>query len=221
IVLPRQAYAVIVRSPYAHGVINGIDISEAAAMPGVLGIYTAKDLDGYGTYKCVVPFKNRDGSEMKKPHRFTLASDKVRYVGDPVAFVVAESAMQARDAAEAVALDIEPLPAVTLASEAAKPGAPRIHEEAPDNVSLDYHYGDAAKVAEAFAQAAHVTTLSLRNTRLVVAAMEPRAAVGEYDPKAGRFTLHAQSQGVFGMRGQLADILGVKPQQVRVLTGNV
>ena len=221
ITLPGQVYAALVRSPHAHGVINGIDTAKAAAMPGVLGVYTARDLAGYGAFKCMVPFKNRDGSEMKRPQRFTLASDKVRYVGDPVAFVVAESAMQARDAAEAVALDIEPLPAVTLASEAAKPGAPRIHEEAPDNVSLDYHYGDAAKVAEAFAQAAQVTTLSLRNTRLVVAAMEPRAAVGEYDPKAGRFTLHAQSQGVFGMRGQLADILGVKPQQVRVLTGNV
>ena len=151
-------------------------------MPGVLGVYTAKDLAGYGTFKCIVPFKNRDGTEMKKPQRFALADGKVRFVGDPVAFVVAETALQARDAAEAVVLDIDPLPAVTLASEAAKPGAPQIYDEAPGNLALDYHYGDAEKVAAAFAAAAHVTTLSLRNTRLVVAAMEPRAAVAEYDP---------------------------------------
>ncbi|MGE3988547.1 xanthine dehydrogenase family protein molybdopterin-binding subunit [Pseudorhodoplanes sp.] len=221
IALPGQAYAVMVRSPHAHGVIKGIEIAEAAAMPGVLGVYTANDLDGYGTFKCIVPFKNRDGSEMKKPQRFTLASDKVRYVGDPVAFVVAETASQARDAAEAVVLDIEPLPAVTLASEAAAPGAPQLYDEAPGNVSLDYHYGDTEKVAAAFEQAAHVTKLSLRNTRLVVAAMEPRAAVAEYDPKSERFTLHAQSQGAFGMKGQIVDLLGVKPEKVRLLTGNV
>ncbi len=221
IALPGQVYAAMVRSPYAHGMLNGIDTAEAAAMPGVLGVYTAKDLAAYGTFKCIVPFKNRDGTEMKKPQRFALAEGKVRFAGDPVAFVVAETAVQARDAAEAVVLDIEALPAVTLASDAAKPGAPQLYDEAPDNVALDYHYGDAEKVAAAFAQAAHVTTLSLRNTRLVVAAMEPRAAVAEYDPKAEHFTLHAQSQGVFGMKGQIVDILGVKPDQVRMLTGNV
>jgi carbon-monoxide dehydrogenase large subunit len=221
IALPGQAYAVMVRSPYAHGVIDGVDTAAAAGMPGVLGIYTAKDLAGYGTFKCIVPFKNRDGSEMKKPQRFTLASDKVRCVGDPIAFVVAETATQARDAAEAVALDITPLPAVTLASEAAKPDAPQIYDEAPGNVALDYHYGDAEKVAAAFASAAHVTKLPLRNTRLVVAAMEPRAAVAEYDPKTEHFTLHAQSQGVFGMKGQLVDLMGVKPDKMRVITPNV
>jgi carbon-monoxide dehydrogenase large subunit len=221
IILPGQAYAVMVRSSHAHGVINGIDTSAAAAMPGVLGVYTAKDLAGYGTFNCIVPFKNRDGSEMKKPQRFTLASDKVRFVGDPVAFVVAETAAQARDAAEAVELDITPLPAVTIASEAAQPGAPQIYDDVPNNISLDYHYGDSEKVAAAFAQAAHVTRLSLRNTRLVVAAMEPRAAVAEYDEKSGRFTLHAQTQGVFGIKGQIAELMGVKPDQVHVLTGNV
>jgi carbon-monoxide dehydrogenase large subunit len=156
ILLPGQCYAVMVRSPHAHGVINGIDTSDAAGMPGVLGVYTASDLAAYGTFKCIVPFKSRDGSDMRKPDRFALASGKVRYVGDPVAFVVAETAAQARDAAEAVALDIEPLPAVTLASEAAKSGAPQLYDEAPDNVALDYHYGDADKVAAAFAQAAHL-----------------------------------------------------------------
>jgi carbon-monoxide dehydrogenase large subunit len=219
--LPGQVYAVMVRSPYAHGVINGVDTSEAAAMPGVLGVYKAADLDGYGTLKCIVPLKNRDGSEMRKPKRFPLADKKVRYVGDPVACVIAQTPAQARDAAEAVVIDIDPLPSVTLASEAAKHDAPQLYYDVPDNVALDYHYGDSEKVAAAFAGAAHVTKLSLRNTRLVVAAMEPRAAVAEYDATSERFTLHAQSQGAFGMKMQLADILAVTPERVRVLTGNV
>lgn len=219
--LPGQAYAVVVRSTHAHGVINGIDTEAAAAMPGVLGIYTAADLADYGTLKCAVPFKNRDGSEMKKPPRPALAADKVRFVGDPVAVVVAETQLQAKDAAEAVILDIDPLPAVTLASEAAKPGAPLVFDDVPDNIALDYHYGDGEKVASAFAHAAHVTKLSLRNTRLVCAPMEPRSAIGEYDAARGRWTLHSASQGVFGMKGQLVDIFRTTPDKMRVLTGHV
>jgi carbon-monoxide dehydrogenase large subunit len=219
--LAGQAYAVIVRSTHAHGLIRSVDIEAAAAMPGVLGVYTAKDLASYGALKCNVPFKNRDGSEMRRPLRRAFSDDKVRFVGDPLACIVAETLMQAKDAAEAVTVEIDPLPAVTLASEAAKPGAPQLYDDVPNNVSLDYHYGDGAKVAEAFARAAHVTTLSLRNTRLVVAAMEPRAAIGEFDAVREHWTLHSQSQGVFGMKGQLVDILGTTPDKVRVLTGNV
>jgi len=122
--LPRQAYAVIVRSRHAHGILRGIATDAARQMKGVLGIYTAADLAGYGTLKCIVPFKNRDGSEMKKPPRHALATDKVRYVGDPVVIVVAETLLQAKDAAEAVELDIEPLNAITDPEEAAQPGAP-------------------------------------------------------------------------------------------------
>src|SRR5207302_8258607 len=134
-------------------------------MPGVLGIYTDKDLVSYGPLKCAIPFKNRDGSEMRKPRRPALASDKVRFVGDPVAFVVAETALQAKDAAEAVALDIEALPTVTKMTEADRPGAPRIYDEAPDNIALDYHYGDSEKVAAAFAGAAQVAKQHLVITR--------------------------------------------------------
>src|SRR6266566_6858310 len=136
--LAGEAYAVMVRSRVAHGVIKSIDTSAARKMPGVLGVYTAADLAGYGTLKCIVPFKNRDGSEMKKPPRHALAADKVRYVGDPVAIVVAETLLQAKDAAEAVELDIEPLNAITNPEEAAQPGAPLLYDEAPDNVALDY-----------------------------------------------------------------------------------
>src|SRR5207249_3267799 len=149
----------------------------------------------------------------------SLAADKVRFVGDPVACVVAESALQAKDAAEAVELDIEPLPAVSTASEAAKPGAPQLYDDVPGNVQLDFLFGEPQKVAEAFARAAHVTRLSLRNTRVVVAAMEPRSAVCKYAD--GRFTLVAQGQGVFAMKNQLAEILGVEQKSVRVVTPNV
>ena len=219
--LPGQAHAVIVRSTHAHGIIRGIDTAAARAMPGVLGIYTAADLQDYGTLKCGVPFKNRDGSEMKKPLRPALAGDRVRFVGDPVAVVVAETLLQAKDAAEAVAVDIDPLPAVTLASDAAQPGAPQLFDDVPNNVSLDYHYGDSEKVAAAFAGAAHVTRLSMRNTRLVCAPLEPRSAIGDYDAAREHWTLHSASQGVFGMKGQLVDILKTTPDKVRVLTGNV
>src|SRR5215213_3108164 len=188
--LPGQAHAVMVRSRNGHGIIKSIDTAAAKAMPGVLAIYTGADLAGYGTLKCAVPFKNRDGSEMKKPPRPSLAADKVRFVGDPVAVVIAETAAQAKDAAEAVEVDIETLPAVTSASEAAKERAPQLYDDVPGNVALDYLYGDPAKVAEAFAKAAHVTKLTLINSRLVVNAMEPRAAIASFDQAAGRYTLN-------------------------------
>jgi len=144
----------------------------------------------------------------------------VRFVGDPVAFVVAETLLQAKDAADAVTLDIDPLPAVTDPAQAIAAEAPRLYDEVPNNISLDYHYGDSEKVASAFAKAAHVAKLSLVNNRLVVNSLEPRAAVGAYEPD-GRYTLHVGSQGVMGFRASLAQILGVEPKMVHVLTGNV
>ena len=215
-----QAYAWMVRSNHAHGILRGIDAAAAKAMPGVLAVYTADDLAAYGPHKCVAPLLNRDGTPMKKPVRQSLAKDRVRYVGDPVACVIAETALQARDAAEAVEVDIEPLPAVTRSSEAVKPGAPQLYDDVPGNVACDFHYGDEAKVAAAFAAAAHVEKLTLRNTRLVVAAMEPRVGICSWDA-AGRVTLTAPGQGVFGMKGQLADMLGLAPEKVRIRTHNV
>src|SRR5207248_1984482 len=214
-----QTDAVIVLSAHAHGVLTNIGMDAARAMRGVLAIYTAKDLAAYGPHKCMLDFKMRDGTPMKRPVRRSLAADKVRYVGDPVACVVAQTAVQAKDAAEAVELDIEALPAVALASEAAKSGAPQLYDDVPGNVQLDFLWGEPEKVAAAFASAAHVTKLTLRNTRVVVAAMEPRSAVCKYD--GGRFTLIAQGQGVFAMKNQLADILGVAQDKVRVVTPNV
>jgi carbon-monoxide dehydrogenase large subunit len=216
-----EAYAVVVRSTVAHGIIRGIDTAAAKAMPGVLGVYTAADLKAYGGLKSPVGLTNRDGSPIRKPPKRPLAEDKVRYVGDPVALVVAETREQAKDAAEAVVPDIAALPAVTDAAAAAADGAPQRYDEVPGNICLDYHYGDADKVASAFAAAAHVTRLDLVNNRLVVSPMEPRAALAAYDPATERFTLRVGSQGVFGMRNGLADLLGVPQPQVRVLTGNV
>ncbi len=222
IALAGQAWCVMVRSPYAHGVIKGIETSAAKAMPGVLGVFTGADLAEYGPMKCALPLKNKDGSPLLNILRPSLAMDKVRFVGDPVAFVVAETKLAARDAAEAVELDIESLDAVTDAAAAAAPGAPQLYDHIPGNVVLDFHYGDAAKVATAFANAAHVTRLSIRNNRVVVCAMEPRSAIGEYDAAEGRYVLHVGCQGVFGLRGQMAhDLLKVPTDKVRILTGNV
>ena len=219
--LPGEAHAVMVRSRIAHGIIKQIATSAARGMPGVLGVYIGTDLAEYGTLKCVVPFNNRDGTPMRRPPRPALPTDKVRFVGDPIAFVVAETLLQAKDAAEAVDVEIEPLPAVVTPADAIRPGAPLLHAEAPGNIALDYHYGDADQVAAAFAKASHVTRLKLVNSRVVVNAMEPRAAVGVHDAATGRYTLHVPTQGVFGMRGNIAEILKIEPKQVRIRTGHV
>ncbi len=220
--LPGQLHAVMVRSRNAHGVLRGVDRAEALAMPGVLGVFTAADLreGGIGPMQSSSG-KNRDGSPSPRPEQMALAEGKVRYVGDPVAMVVAETAMQARDAAEAVLLDIDPLPAVTAARAAAAAGAPLVHDGVPGNLVLDYHHGDAAAVAAAFGQAAHVTRLSISNSRIVVSALEPRSALAEFEADTGRYTLRVGCQGVFGLRATLKDVLGVPVEQVRVLTGNV
>jgi aerobic carbon-monoxide dehydrogenase large subunit len=217
--LAGQAYAVMVRSRNGHGVIRAINADAARKLPGVLAVYTATDLEGYGPLKCNMPLKSRDGSPLKKPWRGALAKDKVRYVGDPVACVIAETVFAAKDAAEAVEIDIDPLTAVVTPAEAAREGAPLLYDDVPGNVPLDFHFGDTAAVDAAFASAAHVTRLNLLNSRVVVNAMEPRAAVASYD--GARFAFHVGSQGVSGMRAQIADCLGVEPKTVHVLTGQV
>jgi carbon-monoxide dehydrogenase large subunit len=219
--LPNEAYAVIIRSTYGHGRIKAIETADAKAMPGVLAIYTGADLAAYGPLKSGLAFKSRDGSDMKKPKRPAMPTDKVRFVGDPVACVVAETLLQAKDAAEAVVVDIEPLPVVTELSKADDASAPDLYEDAPHNLALDYHFGDSEKVEAAFAAAAHKVSLKLVNSRTIVNSMEPRAAIGEYDPAKDRFTLHSGSQGVMGLRAGLVDSLGTTPDKVHVLTGNV
>jgi aerobic carbon-monoxide dehydrogenase large subunit len=221
--LPGQAYAVMVRSHHAHGLIRQIDTAEARAMPGVLAIYTAADLatGGVGPLPARQVMNNRDGKPMLTPTHYALATDKVRHVGEAVAAVIAETVAAAKDAAEAVSVEIDPLPAVTAPGEAAAANAPQLYDDVPDNVGLDFHYGDSEKVAAAFAGAAHVTRLVLRSNRIVVNPMEPRSALAEYDPERQHWTLHVGCQGVFGFRNYIASVFGVGRDQVRILTDRV
>jgi carbon-monoxide dehydrogenase large subunit len=222
--LAGQAYAVMVRSRQAHGTIRAIDVAEASRIPGVLGVYTEADLAaaGYGAIKPGIVVPNRDGTPMRAPPRPALPRTHVRFLGEALTFVVAETASAAKDAAEAVVCDIDPLPVVSSPEAAAAAGAPQLHPEAPGNLAIDYHYGDTAAVAAAFARAAHITRLDIVSNRIVVNAMEPRAALGQYDAATGRWTLHVGCQGVFGLRGALAkDVLNVAPEKVHVLTEHV
>src|SRR6185436_1464612 len=189
--LPNQAYAFILRSTVAHGRIRSINTEAAKKMPGVLGIYTGSDVTSYGTLQSALPFKSKDGSDMKKPPRPALPTDKVRFVGDPIACVVAETLFQAKDAAEAIEVDIEPLPVVTKPGDAVAAGAPTLFDDVPGNLALDFHYGDSEKVAAAFAGAAYKVKLKLINNRVVVNTIEPRSAIGSYDKTNERFTLNS------------------------------
>ncbi len=223
IALAGQLYAAFVRSPHAHGLLRSVDGTAALAMKGVVAVYTGADLEGrgYGILTGHADIPGRNGTKTIKPAKKSLAIDKVRFAGDAIAMVVAKTAALARDAAEAVAVDIEPLPVVTTMDEAMRPDAPQLFDEAPGNVILDYQYGDPEKVEAAFAAAHHVTKLRIVNSRVVINAMEPRSAIAEFDRKSGRFTLNVQSQGAFGMRAMIANLLGVGTDKVRILTGNV
>ncbi len=219
---PNQLYAVMVRSRLAHGTISGIDADAARQMPGVRAVIMAGDLDAAGIGNMpAAANKHRDGSQTPRPPQRPLATARVRYVGEPIAMVVAETHKRAKDAVEAVFADIDPLPAVTTAAAAAAPDALLVHEDAPGNVCLDFHFGDTEKVSAAFKSAAHVTRLSLRNSRVVVCPMEPRSAIGEYDAAKDRLVLRLGCQGVFGQRALLSGIMGVPIEKLQVLTGNV
>ncbi len=222
--LPDQLHAFILRSPVAAAKINGFDTAAAAAAPGVVAVYTVFDFleAGYRGQRCKLPLVNRDGSKMHAEPRPAFGTTDIRHIGEPMAVVIGETLTQARDAAERIEVDFEVKPTVTDPLEAMADGAPQVSGDYPNNVGLDYVFGDEQAVAEAFAQAAHVTTLRLVNNRLAVVAMEPRAAVAEYDAEREHFTLHVGSQGVFGLKNTLAnDILGIDPAKLRVLTYDV
>jgi carbon-monoxide dehydrogenase large subunit len=223
--LAGQAYAVMVRSSYAHGVIRTIDTADALAVPGVLAVYAGQDLAdaGIGDLPCGLPHVSRDGTPLIKPPRPPVAIGRVRYVGEVLAVVVAETRQAALDGAEAVFADVEELPAVADAATAVADGAPAVWPDlAPGNVGLDWEDGRGEAVDKALAEAAHVTRLRIENNRIAVAAMEPRAAVAEYDAATERMTLHVCSQGVFGLRNTLADaIMHVDQSKMRVRTYDV
>ncbi len=221
---PREAYAFMLRSPHAHARVTGIEAGSALAAPGVLAVFTGEDLarDGIGDIPCVSAVSNRDGSQSVLPPHPAIARERVRHVGDTVAMVVAETAAVARDAAELIAVDYEPLPAVVETARAFDPAQPQVWDEAPGNLCFDWETGDGAAVERAMTAACHRITLDLVNNRVVVNSMEPRGAVGEYDPGDETYTLWSSTQGSHFLRNLLAgNVFKVPENRIRVVTRDV
>jgi carbon-monoxide dehydrogenase large subunit len=224
VALPRQTYAVFVRSPHAHAKIKSIKKDKALQAPGVLAVYTGEDLAAakVGGLPCGWLITGTDGQPMKEPPHPPLAQGKVRYVGDHVAIVIAESQSAARDAADLVQVDYEPLPAVVDASKATQKGAPALHDIAPDNKCYTWALGDKAAVDAAFAKAAHVTKLEFVNNRLIPNAIEPRAANATYSRADDSYTLYVASQNPHVERLLMtAFVLGLPEHKVRVVAPDV
>lgn len=224
IVLPGMAYAYVLRSPHAHAKIVAVDTSTAKSAPGVLAILTGTDVsaDGLGDMPCLADVENRDGTSRADTPRPILAKDRVRHVGDPVALIVAENLVAARNGAELIDVYYQVLPSVTDTAGAAQPDAPQIWDHIPGNVCFDWGDGDEAAVNAAFEHASHITKLEVVNNRLVSNPMEPRAALGDYDPGSDRSTLYTPSQGVHFILPQIADaILKIGQDKLRVVTPNV
>jgi carbon-monoxide dehydrogenase large subunit len=229
--LPGQAYAVMVRSPHAHARIRAIDTEAAMAAPGVLAVLTGRDLvaDGlkpiphkvWSQHPAEVTLEGREGFKTFTAPHYPLPSDKVRFVGEGIAMVVARSVAAAKDGAELVEIDYDVLPAVTDTREAANPDSPRLFDEAASNVVVDGELGDAAATAAAFARAAHVVKFDTWVQRITGVPMEPRAAVAEFDSATRRTTLYAGSGGVWRLKDDLATILAVPPDDVRVIMREV
>jgi aerobic carbon-monoxide dehydrogenase large subunit len=221
---PGQLYAYILRSPHASARLSRIDTSGVAAAPGVVAVFTGPDMakDNIGGLPCGWLITSKDGSPMKEPPHPVLAVDRVRHVGDPVAVVIAETFPQARDAAEKIAVDYTVEAAVVDPLEALKPGAPQLWPEAPGNICYDWHLGDAAAVETAIGKAAKIVKLDLVNNRLVANAMEPRAAIGEYDRATGEHTLYTTSQNPHVIRLLMgANVLHIPETKLRVVAPDV
>ncbi len=221
---PGQAYAAFLSAPVGHARMNGIDTAEAQAMPGLISIFTGADLvaDGLGAIPPVAIGMGRDGKPMVAAAMPPLAHDRIRYVGEPIAIVVAETLRQAMDAAEKIDIDYEMLPSASHVSEAMAAGAELLHANAAGNLAMDWTDGDAKAVEAAFAQAAHIEKVKLEDTRVAAVAMEPRAAVGQWDAKGEKYTLTATTQGVAVVRKLLAEgVFKVPLEKLRVLTPDV
>src|SRR5271166_3513691 len=221
---PGQLYAYILRSPHAHARIAGIDAAAAQRASGVVAVYTGKDMaaDGVGGLPCGWQIHSKDGSPMAEPPHPVLAVDRVRYVGDPVAVVIAETLAQARDAAELVNVDYVEEPAAIDPVAALQPGAPQVNAEAPGNLCYDWQLGDLAAVEAAFAKATRIVKLDLTNNRLVPNAMEPRAAIGEFNRATGEYTLYTTSQNPHVIRLLMgAFVLHIPEARLRVVAPDV
>jgi aerobic carbon-monoxide dehydrogenase large subunit len=220
--LPGLAHGVVLRSPHAHAKIKSIDLGAAKASDGVLAVLTNADVTaaGYGDLPVPGGLKRRDGSPMYKPRYPILAEDRVRWVGDCVAFVVAETAAQALDAAEKIVVDYEELPSVTSTAEAPKPGAPRVWEDCPDNICFVELIGDKTAVDAAFARAARTVKHRFVINRVTAATMEPRGAVGDFNATEGRYTIYTSIQRPHPTRNELAKVLKVPESKIRIVTGD-
>jgi len=222
VTLPNQTHGYFLRSPHAHAKIRAIDTSKAKKAPGVIAVYTSADLEGVNGLPCGWLITSVDGTPMKEPPHPVLAKGKVRYVGDQVALVVAETQNQAKDAAELIDVDYEVLPAVVDVVDALKAGAPQIHDEAPGNKCFTWAIGDKAAVDAAFAKAAHVTKLDLVNNRLIPNAIEPRAALASYHRAHDSYTLYVSNQNPHVERLLMtAFVLGLPEHKVRVIAPDV
>jgi carbon-monoxide dehydrogenase large subunit len=223
-VVPGMKYAYFVRSPYAHAKIKSIDVAAAKAMPGVIDVLDGKQLlaDGIGNLICGWMIHSKDGTPMKMGAWRPLAHETVRYVGDAVAIVIADSIGEARDASEAVSVEYEELPVVTGAVDALKPGAPQLHPEAPGNLIFDWEIGDSAAADAAIASAAHVTEIDIFNNRLSPNPMEPRATLGIYDTAEDHFTCYTTSQNPHVARLVMSAFYNVAPEhKLRVIAPDV
>ena len=220
-VFPRQVWLVLVRSPHAHARIGSIDLAEAKKRNGVIAAWSMADLRADGVKHIPFPplFKRADGTPMAAPLRTPLAENKVFYVGQPLAAIVAETRQQAQDAADLVAVDYEDLPCVVDPRKAIAPGAPLLWEAAGGNIAAEARYGDAAAVDRAFQGAAHVCRIQLHNQRLNAVAMEPRCAIGVHE--AGRTTLYTQNQTPTAARELLGAVFGTKPAEFRLVNGDI
>ena len=222
--LPGQARVVFLRSPHAHARIAAIDARAATKMPGVIAIVTGEDLvrDGVKPLPSSADFKRADGSPSASPPRHALAVGASRFVGEAVAAVIAETVAQARDAAEAIDVRYEPLPAVIELSDAIAPGAPLVWPKATGNIAAEIRHGDKAATESAFKRAAHVVSLNVVNQRLAPSPLEPRAVLASYDASSKRITMRVSSQCPTGVRDDLAEaVLGIPPQSIRVVVGDV
>jgi len=223
IVLPGMLYGIVLRSPHAAAKILAIDSAAAKANPGVHAIYTAVDLTaaGVGTLPCAAPVQNKDGSDMASPAHPVLADGAVHHVGDPVAFIVADTAKQARDAAESIEVEYALLPSSTDLATAMDPGVPAVWPEVKNNIVFDWEIGDQSATDAAFAGAAHVTKLTVVNNRVVVASMEARAAIADFDPATGRWTLYANTQGGWILKNLIGPMFNTDPEKFRIVTPDV
>ena len=221
---PGQTYAYLVRSPHAHATINSVDIAAAKTAPGVVGVFVGQDLldDAVGGLICGASVTGKGGEVNKTPPRNVLTMDKARFVGDPIVVVIAETLAQAKDGAEMVAIDYTELPSTVSTSGADADGAPLLHEECPNNVALDWELGDKAAVDAAFASAAKTAEVELVNNRMVTNAMEPRAAVGEYNSGTDETTLYLTSQNPHVHRLVMSAFMNIAPEhKFRVVAPDV